>query len=136
MEGSQGFSGFTPNSRLGEGGKLQDAIETYLYYHYIEGSTPQTIEAYRRELRSFAVRTGDVQLADITTMSIMGMLSDMKARELAHRSIKNRLAVVSTFLKWAVLWEPLETNPAAKLKPPRIPRLASLSYPVSSSNPS
>lgn len=105
---------------------MPQILETYLQYHRVEGSTRDTIRAYRAEVGLFVRflqgRGHSLVPGDVTSLDIIAHLEDMKVRGLAPRSIRSRYQAISTFFVWAVLWEFVSANPADRLKPPKVPK--------------
>ena len=114
-----------PATRTSE--RLPDVLEFYLQYHYIEGSTPDTIKFYRKEVRQFILwleEQGHSLLAgEVTALHILGHLESLKRRDLAPRSVRTRLQAIKTMFKWAMNWEIVPQNPAERIKPPKVPKV-------------
>ena len=122
MVASEVIKSATPESRLGVRRRLVETVETYLRYCRVQGFTDQTLATYSKELNWFLKWMGEVVLDDITTIQLMTYLEGLKLRGLAPRTIAGRHGTLRAFFRWTVDWELLEVSPAAKLKPPRVPR--------------
>ncbi len=114
-----------PATRTSE--RLPDVLEFYLQYHYIEGSTPDTIKFYRKEVRQFILWLGEqghsLLAGEVTALHILGHLESLKRRDLAPRSVRTRLQAIKTMFKWAMNWEIVPQNPAERIKPPKVPKV-------------
>ena len=114
------------SSRLLLSGEFQKSVEDYLRYHYIQGSTPDTIATYKKMLRWFGEYLDTEKpvpaIGEISASHIVGHLELLKLRGVAPRSLKGRFGAIYTFFEWAVGWELIKSNPAKLIKRPRAPK--------------
>ena len=83
--------------------------------------SPRTVDAYRRDLASFA-STLDGRVGDATTEEIEAWLATMRADGRAPSTIARRLAAVRAYLRHLMLMGMRSDNPAAAIAGPRRPR--------------
>ena len=62
-------------------------------------------------------------LASVDPLDVLGYLEHLKSRGMAPITVRTRLASVKAFFNWAVEWDLLETSPAAKIRPPKVPKV-------------
>lgn len=80
--------------------------------------SPRTVDAYRRDLRSFAA-SRDGAVADATVGEIESWLAGMRADGLAASTIARRLSAVRAYFRHLVLIGARDENPAASVQLPR-----------------
>jgi len=83
--------------------------------------SPRTVDAYRRDLASFAVSL-EGPVVDGSTEDIETWLATMRADGRAPATIARRLAAVRAFFRHQTLVGAREDNPAAGITGPRTPR--------------
>ena len=83
--------------------------------------SPRTVDAYRRDLTSFAAVL-DGPVGDATTEQIEEWLAAMRAEGRAASTIARRLAAVRAYLRHLTLIGSKTDNPAAGIAGPRRPR--------------
>jgi len=83
--------------------------------------SPRTVDAYRRDLASFAAFRGG-PLVDSTTDELERWIAQMRADGLSAATIARRAAAVRSFFRQLVLLGGRPDNPAAELELPRRPR--------------
>jgi site-specific recombinase XerD len=83
--------------------------------------SPRTVDAYRRDLASFAA-TIDHPVGAATTEEIEAWLATMRADGRAPATIARRLAAVRAYLRHLTLIGTRADNPAAAIAGPRRPR--------------
>ncbi len=100
---------------------MYEIISQYLEYLELEkGLSPNTIDAYRRDLYDFA--GGVENLAKVDRISINTYIRTLKERKLAPSSIIRKVASLRGFFKWATAMNILEKNPASTLEQPKVPQ--------------
>lgn len=96
-------------------------IAEYLEYLELEkGLSPNTIEAYRRDLSEFAKEISDITKIDRTTIN--SFIRTLREKKLAPTSVIRKIASLRGFFKWASATGILEKNPASTLEQPKIPQ--------------
>ena len=80
--------------------------------------SPRTVDAYRRDLTSFAAAL-DCPVGDATTEQIEEWLATMRAEGRAASTIARRLAAVRAYLRHLTLIGSKTDNPAAAIAGPR-----------------
>ncbi len=95
-------------------------VESFLLFLAARRS-PRTVDAYRRDLASFAT-TLDGPVGGATTDQIEAWLAVMRADGRAPSTIARRLAAVRSYLRHLILIGTRADNPAAAIVGPRRPR--------------
>ncbi|HVZ39187.1 MAG TPA: tyrosine recombinase [Candidatus Kapabacteria bacterium] len=115
------------------------AIRRFIEYLEIERKySPKTVESYQYDLEGgvgtrrtspgfheHLVRVtgrGTPEMADVTQREIRGYIAELHKRGLARRSIARKLASVKSFMKFALAFELIETNPARLVQTPKLER--------------
>lgn len=100
---------------------LYDVISQYLEYLELEkGLSMNTIDAYRRDLYSFA--EGIAEIEDVDRVEIAHFVRDLRERKYAPTSIIRKVASIRGFFKWANSMNIINRNPAATLEQPKVPQ--------------
>ena len=100
---------------------MYEVISQYLEYLELEkGLSPNTIDAYRRDLYFFAENTE--RLENIDRTHINNYIRNLKEQKLAPSSIIRKIASLRGFFKWATSMNILSKNPASTLEQPRVPQ--------------
>ena len=100
---------------------MYDIISQYLEYLELEkGLSPNTIDAYRRDLYSFAEQIQE--LSEIDRVKINSFIRYLKEKKLAPTSIIRKVASLRGFFKWTTSMGILDKNPASTLEQPKIPK--------------
>ena len=90
--------------------------------------SPNTVLAYRRDLREFSTWLAATRGADgwqwdaLGRTDIRGFLAHCTRRGLAKRSIARQLSAVRSFFRWMHRDERIEANPARAVASPRLAR--------------
>lgn len=104
-------------------------IEQYIQYlsHELRYS-PRTVDAYRRDLASWAAfttggaREAELDVASVTPSDLRQWLADMARRGLAPATQRRRLQALRSFYTWMMRYHGLSANPAADIPLARMPR--------------
>ncbi len=100
---------------------MYEIISQYLEYLELEkGLSQNTIDAYRRDLYSFAEVADDI--TNIGRTEINSYIRELKLKSLAPSSIIRKVASLRGFFKWATSMNILEKNPASTLEQPKVPQ--------------
>ena len=100
---------------------MYDTISQYLEYLELEkGLSLNTIEAYRRDLYSFANEVDDIN--KINRLKINSFIRLLKEKNLAPTSVIRKVASLRGFFKWANSMSIIEKNPASTLEQPKVPQ--------------
>lgn len=100
---------------------MYEIIYQYLEYLELEkGLSQNTIDAYRRDLYSFA--DGDKSLEDVDRVYINNYIRGLKEKKLAPTSVIRKVASIRGFFKWATSMGILDKNPASTLEQPKVPK--------------
>jgi len=112
---------------------IAEAVGDYLERARIErGLSPHTLDAYRRDLDSFAVfagRLGIECLDDVDRRVVRKFLANLSIRGYAPRSLTRKASSVRTFLDDAARRGIIPANPAATIPLPKRPRSLPRSIP-------
>ncbi|BAH39549.1 MAG TPA: tyrosine recombinase XerC [Gemmatimonas aurantiaca] len=90
--------------------------------------SPNTLQAYRRDLREFAswlAATHGIagwEWNELTRTNIRGYMAHLTRRGLAKRSIARQLSAVRSFYRWMHRDERVDVNPARAVGSPKLPR--------------
>lgn len=120
--------------------KLQDAIKGYLLDGQVRGLTPKTLEWYRQKLQHFATvlaeEEGVTELEAVTSVHLRAFVLRMqqtKANEnnpmkptdegrcVSPLTVRGYVQVLRGFFGWCVEEEMLSSNPAQRVKLPKVP---------------
>ena len=102
---------------------IYNTISQYLEYLELEkGLSQNTIDAYRRDLYSFADEINNINsFGEINRTQINNYIRSLKEKNLAPTSIIRKVASLRGFFKWATSMNLLEKNPALTLEQPKVP---------------
>ena len=96
-------------------------IAQYLEYLELEkGLSQNTIDAYRRDLSSFAQNVDNIESVD--RMTINTFIRKLREQELAPTSVIRKIASIRGFFKWAASTGIITKNPASTLEQPKVPK--------------
>ena len=91
--------------------------------------SPNTVSAYRRDLREFSTWLASThgidgwQWNELGRTDIRGFMAHCTRRGLAKRSVARQLSAVRSFYRWMHRDERVDVNPARAVKSPRLPRM-------------
>jgi integrase/recombinase XerC len=105
----------------------QDPVQRYLAaLAYERGASPHTLRAYQRELRDFAHFASSVMEtaspALITHQLVSEHMHSLYERGLSRPSVARALASVRSWCQWLAREGVLESNPAALVNTPKLPK--------------
>jgi len=108
------------------GDSIRHASEGFLRAMRAERNlSPHTQTAYRADLRGFEdwlARAGITDLADIDRRWLRRYVAYLSQRRYARRTIARKASTVRSMLRWAVLHDLIQANPAADLLTPKLDR--------------
>ncbi len=100
---------------------MYQIIAQYLEYLELEkGLSPNTIDAYRRDLSEFSKGIDDIQKID--RMTINTFVRKLREENLAASSVIRKIASLRGFFKWASSTGIITKNPASTLEQPKMPQ--------------
>lgn len=100
---------------------MYQIIAQYLEYLELEkGLSPNTIDAYRRDLSEFSKGIDDIQ--NIDRMTINTFVRKLREEKLAASSVIRKIASLRGFFKWASSTGIITKNPASTLEQPKMPQ--------------
>ena len=100
---------------------MYQIIAQYLEYLELEkGLSPNTIDAYRRDLSEFSKGIDDIQKID--RMTINTFVRKLREEKLAASSVIRKIASLRGFFKWASSTGIITKNPASTLEQPKMPQ--------------
>lgn len=97
------------------------AQQFYDYSQYIKGYSPNTIKRYKYVIDLYVSITGDTQIGDATTQSIVNLLFHGRTK----RNWSSNTALVfhkslMVFFRWCVTQKHIEINPVIGIEKPKI----------------
>ena len=78
-----------------------------------------TIDAYRRDLYSFAEMNNSIE--EVDRIQINSYICSLKEKKYASSSIIRKVATLRGFFKWTAVMSILSQNPASTLEQPKVP---------------
>lgn len=104
---------------------MEADIRTFLNCLRVEkGLSPNTIEAYGRDIRKFAAFANKRNLStrDVTRSDIVDFLASLYERHLDSRSVARHLVTIRNFFRFALVEGYIEEDPAATIESPKFRR--------------
>ena len=102
---------------------LYQTIGEYLEYLELEkGLSQNTLDAYRRDLESFADSADISDVKTVDRLMINTYVRNLRENKYAPTSIIRKVASLRGFFKWASSVGVLEKNPASTLEQPKVPQ--------------
>jgi integrase/recombinase XerC len=98
------------------------AWEQEAFVRSLSSLSPNTVDAYRRDLRDFVVWAERARLrgpADVDRIVLRRYLAFLGTRRLAKRSIARKAAALRRYFAWLTRTGVLGTDPASRLSAPR-----------------
>lgn len=100
--------------------------EEFLTWLAVErGRAPNTLSAYRRDLRDYWAWLHDhgldLDLASVTTEHLLAYVADLRAGDRADASVARSLVAVRTMHRFLAAEGMAATDPAADIEPPSVP---------------
>lgn len=117
-----------PNAALPNAALPAEIDEFLVHLAKERDLSPNTISAYRRDLREFSAWLASTHGIDgwqwnaLGRTDIRGFMAHCTRRGLARRSIARQLSAVRSFYRWMHRDERVDVNPARAVKSPRLPR--------------
>lgn len=89
-----------------------------------KGLSPNTIQAYGRDIRKFAAfaRQKNLSTKDVTRSDIVDFLASLYQRQLDSRSVARHLVTLRNFFRFALMEGYIEEDPAATIESPKFRR--------------
>jgi integrase/recombinase XerD len=102
---------------------MQETIVLYLESLRLEkGASPNSVEAYSRDLSKFAAAFSEKKLNEITSLDITDYLLKLQQQKLSSTSVARNLSAVKGLFKYALRIAKIENNPAAAIAGPKMYR--------------
>jgi site-specific recombinase XerD len=99
----------------------------YLHWHSVEGHTRDTITGYSKRLSFFLCfleeRGRPLEIDQVTSIDILAFLDHIKRKGDSPSTVRSRCLGLKAFFNWAVEWELIHHSPAAKIRPPKVPKV-------------
>ena len=103
---------------------MYEIISQYLEYLELEkGLSQNTIDAYRRDLYSFAETENIESVQDADRNLINLYIRNLREKDYAPTSIIRKVASIRGFFKWASSMNIIDKNPASNLEQPKVPKI-------------
>lgn len=107
-----------------ESGALEKVAASFLSYCTAERNlSPHTIAAYRTDLGRFvewASRMGIARIDELDRGALRRYVAGLSEQRYARRSIARKTSVVRSMLRWALLHDLIERDPATDLSAPKL----------------
>jgi integrase/recombinase XerD len=104
---------------------LEADIRTFLNCLRVEkGLSPNTIQAYGRDIEKFAAfaKTRRLATRDVTRSDLVDFLASLYMRRLDSRSVARHLVTLRNFFRFALMEGYIEEDPAATIESPKFRR--------------
>jgi len=105
---------------------MEELVDRFLAHLAVErGLSPNTLEAYSRDLLSFVEFLEDLklhQVHEVRPAHVQDFLTLLRARKLSARSVARRLAAIRSFFRFLVRRGLVSANPVSALQSPRVGR--------------
>ena len=98
---------------------LSDFID---YIEIEKGLSPNTIDAYRRDISSFIDFCGETEIAVITRLHISSYILNLRDNNVSPSSMARKLSALKSFFKWACANEFIKTNPLSSVESAKLPK--------------
>ena len=99
---------------------LSEAWELYYADKTIERFSPATLKGYKLQMTLLIRHFGDIDIGDITLIDLKNYLIE-KGGHLKPSSLGARIRFIRAFFRWATDEGYCNSNPARKLREPRLP---------------
>ncbi|MDA3936131.1 MAG: site-specific tyrosine recombinase XerD [Actinomycetota bacterium] len=104
---------------------MWEHAEEFLGYLAVErGASPHTLDAYRRDLRTYIdmlEARGVHDPESVTRDELTAYIASLRARGLAPRTVERKMASVKSFHKFLVREGVTENHPSARVPLPKVP---------------
>lgn len=102
---------------------MYQTICEYLEYLELEkGLSQNTLDAYRRDLESFADLMDIQEVQNVTRLSLNTFIRMLKEKQYAPTSVIRKIASLRGFFKWISSVGIISSNPASAIEQPKTPR--------------
>ncbi|MDE3111019.1 MAG: site-specific integrase, partial [Acidobacteriota bacterium] len=104
---------------------MEADIRTFLTCLRVEkGLSPNTIQAYRRDIAKFAtfVTKREKSTTDVTRSDIVDFLASLYQQRLDSRSVARHLVTIRNFFRFALIEGRIDEDPAATIESPKFRR--------------
>jgi integrase/recombinase XerD len=105
--------------------EVATAINSFLSHARVEkGLSPNTIEAYRRDLLKFDgfIKKRKLALEQIGRDELVDFLASLYRQNLESKSVARHLVTLRNFFRWALVQELVKSDPAVNLESPKVRR--------------
>ncbi|WP_347491157.1 site-specific integrase [Desulfoscipio sp. XC116] len=116
---------------------FSDFVERWLRDYAEPNLEPKTVHGYKEKLTRILEAMGHLRLEEIRPNHLLefyanlqedGVRKDGKPGGLSPNNIRHHHRVISSILQSAIQWQVIATNPAARVKPPRVPKYQARCY--------
>jgi len=116
---------------------FKEFVERWMRDYAETNLEPKTIESYKEKLTRIEQAMGHLKLEHIKPTHLLefyanlqedGIRKDGKPGGLSPNNIRHHHRVISSILQDAVEWQVIPSNPAARVKPPKVPKRQAACY--------
>jgi len=116
---------------------LADFVERWLRDYAEKNLDPKTVEGYKEKLTRILQALGHLKIEKIKPTHLLefyanlqedGIRKDGKPGGLSPNNIRHHHRVISSILNDAVEWQVIPSNPASRVKPPKVPKKRASCY--------
>lgn len=100
--------------------RISDLISDWSADRRADGWRDRGIESYVNGVECFLEWAGNPAVDAVTEQTVKAYKRAEAAREMSSGTIRNRITCIRTFYEWAIAEGYVTTNPAAKVKNPRV----------------
>lgn len=99
----------------------QQQIDRFIEAYWLEkGVSDNTLDAYRRDLKAFALFVGNDALLAVTTAQIEAYMADRARRKISARSVARNVSCLRSFYRYQLRCGVVTVDPVAAIESPKL----------------